>query len=66
MKQIKPKRKYLKRNKGVAAAYYKAYKTIAKTLSKEDLKKVLDPNDNGKESQAFVKAVIAMAEQDFK
>ena len=66
MSEIKPKRKYLRRNKGMAKAYYQAYKTLTKTLPKADLSKVLDRNDNGKESQAFVKAVIAMAEQDIK
>lgn len=61
----KPKRKYKRRNKrATAKVYMMAYKQVIKTLSPEAKRRVLDPQSNDEISRQFVKAVIALAEQD--
>lgn len=64
MAEITPKQKVVRLNKRGGKNYYQAYKTLIRKVSKEDKIKILNKANNCPVSQAFVKSVIAMAEQD--
>lgn len=58
------KRKRRAPNKKIGKrAYYMAYKAVMRGIPADIKRKVLDPNDNGPESRAFVKSVIVLAEK---